>query len=117
MRRDGHGLSMVGCCGLLLALMAGCAATVTALKHKDLEVQTHMSETIFLDPVAPAQQSVWLEVKSTADQPVELDALREALSARGYRVVADPDQAHYRFQVHVLYVDTGEGLRSVGTAT
>jgi hypothetical protein len=95
---------MVGLCGLLLAQVAGCAATVTALKHKDLEVQTRMSETIFLDPVAPAQRTVWLEVKSTADQPVELAALHEALSARGYRVIAEPDQAHYRLQVHVLYV-------------
>ena len=94
---------MVGLCGLLLALMAGCAATVTALKHKDLAVQTRLSETIFLDPVAPAQQTVWLEGKSTADQPVELAALREALTARGYRVVTDPDQAHYWMQVHVRY--------------
>ena len=31
---------------------SGCAATVTALKYKDLEIQTKMSETIFLEPVS-----------------------------------------------------------------
>jgi hypothetical protein len=31
-------------------LVAGCAATITALNHTDLDVQTRMSETIFLDP-------------------------------------------------------------------
>jgi Enterobacterial TraT complement resistance protein len=93
--------------GVLLtlgSLLAGCAATVTALKHTALDVQTRLSETLFLDPVPPTQRTVWLEVNSTAEQPVDLTALRGALTARGYRVLADPEQAHYRLQVHVLYV-------------
>lgn len=88
----------------LLGGATGCAATVTALKYKDLEVQTKMSETIFLEPVSPAERTVWIEVKNTSDQDVDLSPLAGMLQAKGWKVVQDPDAAHYRLQVNVLYV-------------
>jgi hypothetical protein len=44
--------------GTLGSLVAGCTATITILKHKDLDVQTRMSGTIFLDPVVAAKKTV-----------------------------------------------------------
>lgn len=91
--------------GLVGALvLSGCAAAVAALKYKDLEVQTRMSETIFLEPVAPEKKSVWIEVKNTSDQDVDLAALIGLLAAKGYKIVTDPNASHYRLQVNVLYV-------------
>jgi hypothetical protein len=92
---------------LLIILLLGttaCAATVTALKYRDLEVQSKMSETVFLDPISPDQKTVWVEVKNTSDQEVDLAALTNLIAAKGYRVVSDPSQAHYLLQANVLYV-------------
>jgi hypothetical protein len=66
--------------GTLGSLVAGCTATIAALKHKDLDVQTRISASIFLDPTVVAKKTVWLEIQSTADEPMELAARREATS-------------------------------------
>jgi hypothetical protein len=92
---------------LLTALLLGttaCAATVTALKYKDLEVQSKLSETIFLDPMSADKKTLRIDVKNTSDQDVDLSALTGSLSAKGYRVVSDPNQAQYLLQANVLYV-------------
>ncbi|MFQ5875582.1 MAG: complement resistance protein TraT [Dehalococcoidia bacterium] len=94
---------VVGMVFMVIALTA-CAATVTALKHKDLEVQTKMSETIFLDPVPPEKRTVWVGTKNTSDKDVDLSPLRALIAAKGYRVVEDANSAHYLLQVNVLFV-------------
>ena len=88
-----------------LALLAGCAATTTALRYKDLDVQTKMSDTIFLDPVAPDQRSIFVQVRNTSDKPFDIQGeVMSALMSKGYRVVSDPNQANYILQANVLAV-------------
>ena len=84
--------------------LGGCAAADTALNHRDLQIQTHMSETIFLTPVAPALKTIYLGARNTSDYPkIDLKApLALALAARGYRVVDDPEKAHYMLRVNLL---------------
>lgn len=86
------------------ALTTGCAATQVALENKDLDVQLQASQTIFLRPVAGAKKTVWIDVKNTSGTDLDLAALPGLLSARGYRVVQDPDSVTYWLQVNVLYV-------------
>jgi outer membrane lipoprotein SlyB len=90
---------------LVLALMlAGCAATTTAISKRNLDVQTKMSETIFLDPVPPAERTVYVQVRNTSDKP-DFDiepAVKAAVERNGYKVVDDPTQAHYLLQANVL---------------
>lgn len=84
--------------------LSGCAAGYTAVAKRNLDVQTKMTETVFLDPVAPSQRTVYVEVRNTSDKP-DLDiagSVRSQIAARGYRVVEDPDQAHYLLQANVL---------------
>jgi hypothetical protein len=88
----------------LAALLAACAATTTAIGKRQLDVQTKMSQTIFLDPVPPAQRTVFVDVRNTSDKP-EFDirpAVTQAIAARGYTVVDDPTQAQYMLQANVL---------------
>jgi len=82
----------------------GCAATQIALEHKDLKVQTQMSETIFLEPASPDKKTIWIDVKNTSDKNLDLPGLPGLIAARGYKVVADPDKANYRLQVNILSV-------------
>jgi hypothetical protein len=85
-------------------LVAGCAAGQTAIAKRNLDVQTRMTDTVFLDPVPPHQRTVYIEVRNTSDKP-DLDvaaAVRSAVAARGYRIVEDPQAAQFWLQANVL---------------
>jgi hypothetical protein len=88
----------------LVAFLAGCAATTTAVSKRELDVQTKMTDSVFLEPVAPDRRTVFLDVRNTSDRP-DFDvepAIRRQLEASGYQVVDDPDQANFMLQANVL---------------
>ena len=89
---------------IIVFMISGCAAAQIALEHKDLAVQTQMSQTIFLEPTPPEKKTVWIEVKNTSDKQMELPNLSALLAQRGYRVVTDPNKTSYRLQVNILSV-------------
>lgn len=96
----GRSLSAIGL-GLSLA---GCQAATTLIEKADLDVQTHMSDTIFLDPVPDNLRTVYLGARNTSDHP-EIDLktpVSEKLRQRGYTVVGDPRTAQYVIQLNVL---------------
>ena len=87
--------------------LSGCAAVHTSIAKKDLDVQTKMSDTIFLDPVEPAQRVIYLNVRNTSDKP-NFDiagAVARVLEGKGYTITNNPKAAHYWLQVSVLSVD------------
>lgn len=89
----------------LLIVLAGCAATTTAIRYGDLDVQTKMSNTIFLDPVAPAQRTVFVQIRNTTDKQLNIEPqIKGAIASRGYRITEDPSKAHYILQANVLQV-------------
>jgi hypothetical protein len=99
-------------CALLVVVLglglvlSGCAATTTALRYKDLDVQTKMTSTIFLDPVPPEKRTVFIQVRNTTDKPM-LDIepqVAGVIAGKGYEVVQDPNKAHYILQANVLQV-------------
>lgn len=55
-------MNLSACVGAIV-LLTSCAATQTALEHRNLEVNTKLSKTIFLDPVSPAQKPSLLQLK------------------------------------------------------
>jgi len=85
-------------------VLAGCSAGDAMINHSKLDVQTHMSETVFLDPVPQTDRTVYVTARNTSDhQDIDLrGALAGAIAARGYMIVTDPDQAHYMLRVNVL---------------
>lgn len=95
---------IVGTVGILI--LSGCAAISTAVSHRNLETQNKMSASIFLPPVEPSQQTVYVQVKNTTDKPdfKIKDQLIKALESHGYTVESDFKKAHYLLQVNVLSV-------------
>jgi Enterobacterial TraT complement resistance protein len=90
----------------LLLVLSACAATTTAIGKRTLDVQTKMTDSIFLDPVTTEKRSVLVEVRNSSDRP-DLDlapGVEVALVERGYRLVDDPEDAHYLLQANVLQV-------------
>lgn len=86
-------------------LLTACAATQTALEHGTLQVSTKQSETIFLDPVSKAQKTIYVSVKNTSDEEVNIaPQLKTALVSHGYQIVSHPTKAHYLLQANILKV-------------
>ncbi|MGH8550718.1 MAG: complement resistance protein TraT [Methylococcales bacterium] len=99
----------LGIAGLIAitALLGGCAAVHTSIAKKDLDVQTKMSDTVFLDPVGPGNRTIFLDVRNTSDKD-NFDILmpiRRALESKGYSITNDPDAAYYWLRANVLSVE------------
>lgn len=89
-----------------LSSLSGCAAISTEIQHHNLKVQTKMSDTIFLPPIADNQKLVYVQVKNTSDQQ-DLNVkelLVSDLQTKGYIVVTDPASAYEMVQVNILQV-------------
>jgi outer membrane lipoprotein SlyB len=90
----------------LALMLTGCSATNTLVKKRNLDVQTKMSNTVFLDPVAPSKRTVFLQIRNTSDKP-NLDIksdIKANIESRGYKVLDNPDKAHYMIQANILQV-------------
>jgi hypothetical protein len=78
--------------------LSGYAALHTSIAKKDLDVQTKLSTSIFVDSVPPEQRKIYLEVRS-AVQEFDRNAFRVALrdqvtnSGNGYALVDNPKNA------------------------
>ncbi|WP_395971489.1 complement resistance protein TraT (plasmid) [Candidatus Arsenophonus nilaparvatae] len=85
--------------------ITGCSAVSTAVKKRNLEVKTQMSETIWLDPAS--QKTVYLQIKNTSDKDMSdlASLIRRAVEAKGYTVVNNPNAAYYWIQANVLKAD------------
>ncbi len=91
---------------LTFALLIGCAATMTALEHKDLRVQTNLSDTVFLDIEKNQNaRTVHLDIRNTSGQTIDIvGPIVQALQRRGYAVTSDPRSAFYLLQGNIRYV-------------
>ncbi len=92
--------------GGILAL-SGCAATQMAIEHRNLDVRTQMSSTIFLKPVSETDHTIFVQIKNTSDQNLDVGAftrdLNNALVQKGYQVTTY-DKAHYILQANILQI-------------
>ena len=91
--------------------LGGCSAIYTSMAKSDLQSQTKMSRTIFLEPTAPQNRTVFVQIRNTSDQPAfSLETqIKEKLVHRGYQVTDDPEQANYWLQANVRRVTQDDG--------
>lgn len=88
-----------------ILLLSGCSAIGTAVCHSQLDVQTLMSDSIFLPPGATAEnKTVYLEIHNTTDKASFniTNNLKHELQEKGFSVVKNARQAHFVLQVNLL---------------
>lgn len=92
---------------LLLAVMAlgmaSCASTKMATVKKELHVDTRLQHSIFLDPVDPEQQIIYVQVRNTSkakDFDLKNRIVAEMMG-RGYKVTNRPSEANYMLQANI----------------
>lgn len=101
---------------LLVLVLTSCSALHTAISKRNLDVQTKMSDTIWLEPVAPAQKTLYVQIKNTSGKQLEIEnKILTSLQEKGYKLVANPSDARYFLQANVLRVEKVD-LREVGGA-
>lgn len=83
-------------------LISGCGAMSTAVKKRNLDVKTQMSQTIWLEP--SSEKTVYLQIRNTSDKDMSglQTQITNELTAKGYRVSNSPDTAYYWIQANVL---------------
>ncbi len=83
--------------------LSGCTAMKTAVKKRDLEVSTQLSETVWLDPVGPDKRTVFVQFRDTSDKQgmVQAQPIISAIQAKGYKIINDPEAAQYWVMLNV----------------
>jgi hypothetical protein len=84
----------------------------TAIKKRDLDVKTQMSETIWLEPTS--EKTVFIQVRNTSDKDMSglQSQIASELTAKGYRVMPSSDTAYF-WQVSVLKAEKMDLRQSV----
>jgi outer membrane lipoprotein SlyB len=109
-------LTMISSAALALVL-TGCAGTSFSkvgtsvsgekveITKKDVHAKTKMSETIFLEPVAPEEQIVYFRFRNTSDEELDIvKKLKMAFEEKGFQVTKNPKRANFLVQANLLKV-------------
>lgn len=93
-------------------MLTGCGAMSTAIKKRNLEVKTQMSQTVWLEPAS--DKTVWIQVRNTSDKDMSdlQTLLSQDLRAKGYSITSSPDSAYYWIQANILKAEKN-GFASV----
>ncbi|MDD5160810.1 MAG: complement resistance protein TraT [Sulfuricurvum sp.] len=98
-------LLLAGMFSMVAIQFTGCGAAHTAIKKRNLDVQTKMSETIFLEPTEAEKKIIFIDVRNTSDKDINVKApIITALQAQGYTITNSPQKANFMLQVNVLQV-------------
>ncbi len=100
-----------------LLMLTGCATpsftkvgtTATgekvAITKKDVHAKTKMSETIFLEPVAPEEQIIYFRFRNTSDEELYIaEKLKREFENKGFIVTKNPKKANFMVQANLLKV-------------
>ena len=91
---------------LLIFAFVSCSTMHTVVSKRNLDVQTKMSDTIWLEPAAANERTIFVQVKNTSGKNLNIEQkVINVLTAKGYRIVNDPAQAKYWLQANILKVD------------
>jgi len=98
-------------------MLTGCGAMSTAIKKRNLEVKTQMSQTVWLEPAS--EKTVWIQVRNTSDKDMSdlQTLLSQDLRAKGYSITSSPDSAYYWIQANILKAEKMDLRQSQGFLT
>ena len=108
-------ITTLALCSAVVLSLNSCAAISTAIKHRNLETQSKMSNSIMLNPLSPDEKTVYIQVKDTTKYSFKglKENLREDLEHDGFTVVHNYKEAHNMIQVNVLQAGKAKNVNSV----
>ncbi|MBF0286979.1 MAG: complement resistance protein TraT [SAR324 cluster bacterium] len=105
-----HILSVILFCLWIGLISSGCAGINKAMDNSDMTTTLKMSNSVFLEPVAPEKQIAWIRIRNTTDQEhIDADLIRSKivrkLQGKGYRITDNPQNAQFRIDANILFAD------------
>lgn len=89
-----------------LLIIGGCSSLETAVKKRNIETQTKMSETIWLNPEFITDKTIFIQVKNTSMSDISIEkGLKNILVQKGYKIVNTPKTANYWLQINILKLE------------
>lgn len=89
----------------IMSVFTGCGALTTAIEKRNLAVQTKMSDSIFLEPVEPEKQIVYVRVRNTTDKNINIENnVKEAFRSKGFKITLHPNKAEFMVQANLLQI-------------
>ncbi len=89
-----------------LMLFTGCSSLNTVIKKRNLETQTKMSETIWLNPENIGTKTVFVQIKNTSTNNIAVEnEIKNVLLSKGYKITPLAKGANYWLQVNILKLD------------
>ena len=92
-------------CLSVALILSGCSGIYTRMSKSDLEIQTKMSSTIWLNPTMPEKTYIYVQSRNTSDNQAFNDLaqnIKKSLMLKGYLITSDPDEATFILQTNVL---------------
>ncbi len=99
--------------------LTGCAASRMMIRYGDLDTQTRMSESVFLELRSDLPRTVYIAEASTAGRDLTVrPSLERGLMGSGYALAETPDEATYIIQINHLSLEEIElsGDQTLGDA-
>lgn len=101
---------------LITASISACGALHTMVKKRNLDVQTKMTDTIFLEPVGPRDRVIYVSIKNTSDKDLATKkTIISKLKANGFTITRYPKKAKFMLQANILQCGKSD-LRSATDA-
>jgi len=97
-------LKIIGFTSLCLSLFA-CSTINTSIEKSDLDVQTKVSDSVFLEPVRADKRVIFVSVRNTSDKDLQIKPrIIDRLKRNSYQITDDPDAAQFMLQANILKV-------------
>ena len=99
-------MSLTGCAGTSFTKVGTTmSGEKIAITKKDVHAKTKMSETVFLEPVAPEDQIIFFRFRNTSDETLNVtQKLKAEFEKRGFIVTRNPKEANFMVQANLLKV-------------
>jgi hypothetical protein len=87
-------------------MFIGCGSSIqTMIKKRNLDVQTKMSASVFLEPVSLQEQIVYVRVRNTTDKDIDIESLiKKAFEKKSYTITKNPREAMFMVQANLLQI-------------
>ena len=100
-------------------LLSGCVAQ-TMIEKRNLDVQTKMSASVFLEPVSKSKQIVFIKARNTSDKDIKIEELiKNIFVQNGFVITDDPAKANFMIQANLLQVaktNANDAKNALGSA-
>lgn len=101
---------------LITVSVSACGALHTMVKKRNLDVQTKMSDTVFLEPVEPKDRIIYVSIKNTSDKNLATKKMIiSKLKENGFTITRNPKRAKFMLQANILQCGKSD-LRSATNA-